>query len=128
MSNRRSKFAGIFDQEEPPAAEPAAPAPEPATTPPPVPTPTSTPAVVATARTPRTQARKTTAPAPRPPTPAPTEKPLAKSKDPDYAPVTLYVRRDVYTRVQIELLKQGRTREVSDVVTELLSDWLEQVQ
>lgn len=57
--------------------------------------------------------------------PARSSKPLAKSKDPNYAPTTVYLRKDTYQNVQIRLLAMGRRREVSELVGELLEGWLE---
>ena len=52
------------------------------------------------------------------------QKTPAKSKDPNFTPVTLYLRKDTYQNVQIRLLRMGRRREVSDLVGELLEAWL----
>ena len=54
------------------------------------------------------------------------QKSLAKSKDPNFTPVTLYLRKSIYQNVQIRLLAMGRRREVSDLVGELLEGWLEE--
>jgi hypothetical protein len=53
------------------------------------------------------------------------QKTPAKSKDPNFTPVTLYLRKDIYQNVQIRLLAMGRRREVSDLVGELLEAWLD---
>ena len=54
------------------------------------------------------------------------QKAPAKSKDPNYAPVTLYLRKGTYQNVQIRLLAMGRRREVSELVGELLEAWLDE--
>jgi hypothetical protein len=52
-----------------------------------------------------------------------TSKQLAKSKDEDFVKFTSYVRRRTHRAVKTRLVEQGR--EMSDLVEELLSDWLE---
>jgi hypothetical protein len=51
-------------------------------------------------------------------------KSLAKSKDPDYTAVTIYIRKDTYQKLQMRLLAQGRRREVSELTNELFEGWL----
>ena len=53
------------------------------------------------------------------------QKALAKSKDPNYTPATVYLRKDTYQNVQMRLLAMGRHREVSELVGELLEAWLD---
>ncbi|CAN5732808.1 hypothetical protein BH10CHL1_BH10CHL1_06510 [soil metagenome] len=67
--------------------------------------------------------RRNEAPAPVPA--EPTRK-LAKSKDPNYVPLTIYVRKDLRNKVQVMLMENGRGRDVSGVVNELLEAWLVQ--
>jgi hypothetical protein len=51
-------------------------------------------------------------------------KALAKSKNPDFTAVTIYVRKDTYQKLQMRLLAQGRRREVSELTNELFEAWL----
>ncbi len=52
----------------------------------------------------------------------------AKSSDPDYTPTTVYVRRDLYAEVRAILLRDGRGQDFSDLIDQLLADWLEEQQ
>ena len=52
-----------------------------------------------------------------------TSRQLAKSKDDDFVKFTSYVRRHTHRAVKTRLVEQGR--EMSDLVEELLSQWLE---
>lgn len=63
--------------------------------------------------------RKNEAPAPVEPT-----RKLAKSKDPNYVPLTIYVRKDVRNKVQILLMENGRGRDMSGVIDDLLEAWV----
>ena len=110
MSGRRSKFQDILDQREaaPPVAEEAAPPALPASDPAPAAKPQ----------------RKPEPPRAAAPPPQANGKALAKSKDPAYTPVTVYVRKDTYQNIQMRLLAQGRRREVSDLTNELFEAWL----
>ena len=47
---------------------------------------------------------------------------LAKSRDPRYVKFTTYVPREMHLRAKSRLVSQGR--ELSDLVAELLDDWL----
>ena len=47
---------------------------------------------------------------------------LAKSRDPRYVKFTTYVPRQTHLRVKSLLVGEGR--ELSDLVSELLEDWL----
>ena len=102
-SPRRSKFQELFDETHP---EDAAPPPEPSppvrSAPPVRPAPPELPAE------PPQRARR-----------AP-----GKSIDPDYTPVTIYLRKNTYQRVQVRMIERGRKWEVSDLVNELLETWL----
>lgn len=59
------------------------------------------------------------------PAPKTSSKALAKSKDPNYTPITVYVRKDTYQNIQMRLLATGRRREVSELTNELYEGWLE---
>lgn len=65
------------------------------------------------------------APAPEP-APAPTTKAgrNAKRGHPDYSAVTVYLRTENYTRAQFEMARRGRKREMSELIDELLAEWL----
>ena len=47
---------------------------------------------------------------------------LAKSRDPRYVKFTTYIPRQTHLRVKSRLVSQGR--ELSDLVAELLDEWL----
>lgn len=51
-------------------------------------------------------------------------RPPAKRSDPDFVGLTTYVRRDTHTRAKIALLQEGKSRELSELVEDLISDWL----
>ena len=47
-----------------------------------------------------------------------------KRNDLDFEQVTAYVRKDIHRRVKIALLQQGQKQEFSELVDELLTQWL----
>ena len=47
-----------------------------------------------------------------------------KRNDPDYEQVTAYVRRDIHRRVKIALLQEDQKLEFSELVDDLLAQWL----
>ena len=48
-----------------------------------------------------------------------------KKGDPDYAQVTAYIKADTYRQTQIRLLElKGKKKEVSELLQELLAEWL----
>lgn len=102
----RSKFRGILDATKgraPGAADaPTRPGP---TEPPPAEPPRPAPAE---------------APAPRGP-----GRPRGKRSDPAFEQVTAYVPRALYRRVRIALLEADRGQEFSELVAELLVNWLD---
>lgn len=54
-------------------------------------------------------------------------RPKGKRSDSSYEQVTAYIRKDTHTSVKIELLKQsqnGQKREFSELIQELLDEWL----
>ncbi|NWF58982.1 MAG: hypothetical protein HXY43_06655 [Fischerella sp.] len=51
-------------------------------------------------------------------------RPKGKRSDPDYEQVTAYIRKETHTAVKIELLKEGEKREFSELVQELLDEWV----
>jgi hypothetical protein len=51
-------------------------------------------------------------------------RPPAKRSDPDFVQTTAYIRRDTHRDVKIALLNEGKGREYSEVVEELLAAWL----
>ncbi|MDQ3747816.1 MAG: hypothetical protein M3367_02200 [Acidobacteriota bacterium] len=55
-------------------------------------------------------------------------RPPAKRSDPDFVGLTTYVRRDTHTRAKIALLQEGKGRELSELVEDLLRDWLDKTQ
>ncbi|MBF2065924.1 MAG: hypothetical protein IGS39_16115 [Calothrix sp. C42_A2020_038] len=48
-----------------------------------------------------------------------------KRSNPDYEQVTAYIKSATYNNVKIELLKEGKKREFSELVQEMLDDWLQ---
>ncbi len=52
-------------------------------------------------------------------------RPPAKRSDPDFVGLTTYVRRDTHTRAKIALLQEGKGRELSELVEDLLCGWLD---
>ena len=53
-----------------------------------------------------------------------TEKPLAKSKDPQFVQGNFYIRKTTHAQVKIKLLQAGGEKGLSDLVEELLISWL----
>lgn len=54
-------------------------------------------------------------------------RPKGKRSDSNYEQVTAYIRKDTHTAVKIELLKErqnGQKREFSELIQELLDEWL----
>jgi hypothetical protein len=51
-------------------------------------------------------------------------RPRGKRSDPDFDQTTAYIRKDTYKAVRIALLEEGEGREYSELVEEVLSDWL----
>jgi hypothetical protein len=51
-------------------------------------------------------------------------RPTAKRSDPDFVGLTTYVRRDTHTRAKIALLQEGKGRELSELVEDLIHNWL----
>lgn len=54
----------------------------------------------------------------------PTRKQAGKSADPAYVQVSAYVKGQVYDDVKIELIREGKRRVFSDLVGQLLDEWL----
>lgn len=51
-------------------------------------------------------------------------RPNAKRSDPDFVQTTAYIRKDTHRDVKIALLHDDQKREFSQLVEELLSNWL----
>jgi hypothetical protein len=62
-----------------------------------------------------------------PPSPAPKKRgrPSGKRSDAEYVQVTAYIHKNTHRDVKIALLKSGDGKDFSDLVDELLADWLE---
>lgn len=128
-----SKFDRLFQAartDEPPPATPppASPASVPATVPslpvavPPAPLPV--PATTSTASTaPATAPKKTAKTRAKKATPE-RVKVSGKRQHPEFVGLTTYVRKDVHRRVKIALLVEGKNRELSELVDELLEKWV----
>lgn len=54
--------------------------------------------------------------------PLPAQKPRGKSANPEYVKLTSYIRKDTHLQVKRRLLDDGR--EISELVEELLGQWL----
>lgn len=52
------------------------------------------------------------------------KKKVSKRGNPDYSPVTVYIPTEIYSLAQIEMMKKGRKREMSELFAELLEAWL----
>lgn len=69
---------------------------------------------------------------PAPPSPAPVEppplrrpgRPPGKRSDPSFVQVTAYVPADLHHEIKVALLLERQGREFSELVADLLSDWL----
>lgn len=53
-------------------------------------------------------------------------RPKGKRSDPEYEQVTAYIRKATHTSVKIALLQENQGREFSELVEELLSQWLKE--
>jgi hypothetical protein len=51
-------------------------------------------------------------------------RPRAKRSDPDFCQVTAYIRNGTYNRVRMSLLSNGNKRDFSELVEELLMNFL----
>ena len=51
-------------------------------------------------------------------------RPRGKRSDPDFEQITAYVRKDTHQGTKIALLQEGRGREFSELVEDLLAKWL----
>ncbi len=48
-----------------------------------------------------------------------------KRSNPDYQQVSCFVRKETYQEAQVELLRQGKKQDFSDLVDDLVSQWLQ---
>lgn len=55
---------------------------------------------------------------------APAKKKRGKRNDPDYTQVTAYIKKDTHQQVKIALLQEGTDREFSELVEDLLLEYL----
>jgi hypothetical protein len=51
-------------------------------------------------------------------------RPRGKRSNPDYEQVTAYIKKSTYTAIKIALLQSDEGQEFSELVEELLTDWL----
>lgn len=63
--------------------------------------------------------------APAQPLVKPKGRPKGKRSNPDFEQVTAYIRKQTHQGVKIALLQEGEDREFSELVEELLSEWLQ---
>ncbi len=59
-----------------------------------------------------------------PPVKKPKGRPKGKRSNPDYEQVTAYVKKETYRKTKIALLEQDKFSDFSELVEELLSEWL----
>jgi hypothetical protein len=52
-------------------------------------------------------------------------RPRGKRSDPDYEQVTSYLRKDTYQAVKVALIKSGEKMQFSDLMQQLLENWLQ---
>jgi hypothetical protein len=52
-------------------------------------------------------------------------RPTGKRSNPDYTPVTAYVKSETYRKVKVALLMGAQKQEFSELLETLLSGWLE---
>lgn len=52
-------------------------------------------------------------------------RPNGKRSDPDYVGFTTYIRRDTHHDIKLALLKEKQGRQMSELVEELLREWIE---
>ena len=100
MRKSKSKFDSLFDATRPQAEAP----PEPEATP----TPPAPPEQLPGER--RGPGRPAT----------------GKRSNPAYQPITVYVLQDVYIEAQKKLLDERSKRDMSDVITTLLAQWVDE--
>ncbi|MUG92750.1 hypothetical protein F7734_09930 [Scytonema sp. UIC 10036] len=53
-------------------------------------------------------------------------KPPGKRSHPDFEQVSAYIRKDTHKKVKMKLLSDGNNKDFSDLVEQLLSDWVQQ--
>ncbi len=51
-------------------------------------------------------------------------RPKGKRSHPDYEQVTAYIRKDTHRDIKIALLSEGNGREFSELIQEMLEQWL----
>jgi hypothetical protein len=47
-----------------------------------------------------------------------------KRSDPDYVQISAYIRKDTHRQAKRKLLEEGDERDLSDVIEELLKNWV----
>lgn len=52
-------------------------------------------------------------------------RPPGKRSDPDHVQITAYIRRSTHHAVKLRLLEQGGDKDFSELVEDLLAEWLE---
>ena len=74
----------------------------------------------------RPRASQEPPPAPEPPSPAPRPvgRPKGKRSDPDYVQVSSHIPRELHFKVKAALLLDRKGVEFSELVADLLSEWL----
>lgn len=121
MSEReRSKFRGILDVAKGRAPSPA----EPLDDPPSITARPSTPTPSAVVASPPTIATPPPAPPAEALAPRGPGRPRGKRSDPAFDQVTAYIPHAMYNRVRLALLEDDKGQEFSELVADLLADWL----
>jgi hypothetical protein len=78
-------------------------------------------------RKPEGEAEEAAPPSPAPalpPAPKKRGRPSGKRSDADYVQVTAYIHKDTHRDVKIALLKSGGEKDFSELVDDLLAEWL----
>lgn len=123
MSEKKSKFSGIFKSRQEGDEEAVEPTTLGVPTPP-VETPPPSPALAVVqvadpAAKPKAKPRVQASESPRP-----VGRPRGKRSDDDHVQVTAYIRRDTHLDVKAALLRDPKGRDFSELAEELLAKWL----
>lgn len=52
-------------------------------------------------------------------------RPLAKRSDPEWKQISAFVRKETHRKAKMKLLQQDGNKDLSDVIEELLQNWVE---
>ncbi len=54
----------------------------------------------------------------------PTKRPVGRRSDPRYMQANAYIPKDLHREIKIALIKEGKERQFSELVEDLLSTWI----